>query len=149
MNSYGARCGLLLALALCCGATAAAEFRSTADNATVLYDAPSSKSRALFVVGPGYPVEVMVALEGWIKVRDAGGTIAWVESRLLAPKRMVLIKPRVAEVRASPEESAAVAFKVGQNVLLEWLETLPSGWARVRHAEAGTGFVRTADIWGT
>ena len=140
---------MLSAFALCFNAASAAEFLSTVDGGTVLYDAPSSKSRPLFVVGRAYPVEVMVSLEGWTKVRDSGGTIAWIESRLLAPKRMVVVKPRVAEVRAAPEDSAAVAYKVAQNVLLEWVETLPSGWTRVRHAEAGSGFVRTAEIWGT
>ncbi len=126
----------------------AAEFRSTADAATILYDAPSSKSRALFVISRAYPLEVLVTLEGWTKVRDAGGTIAWVEARTLAAKRMVMVKTRVAEVRSAPEDSAGVAFKAAQNVVLEWVETLPSGWTHVRHADSGAGYVRTADIWG-
>ena len=130
-------------------AAAAAEFRSTIEAATVLYDAPSVKSRPLFVVGRGYPVEVMVSLEGWTKVRDAAGSVVWVESKALAQKRTVVVRRRVAEVRSSPEDSAAVAFKVAQNVLLEVIETAPSGWVRVRHADGGTGFIRVAEIWGT
>lgn len=132
-----------------CAPGIAAEFRSTVDAATVLYDAPSNKSRRLFVLGRAYPVEVMVTVEGWIKVRDASGGIAWAESRALSTKRTVVVKTRVAEVRSSPEDSAGVAFKVARSVVLEWVETLPSGWTRVRHADAGAGFVRTADIWGT
>lgn len=124
------------------------EFRSTVDAATVLYDAPSSKSQPLFVVGPAYPVEVMVALQGWTKIRDSGGSIAWVESRLLSPKRTVIVRSRMAVVRAAPEEPAATAYRVGQGVLLEWIETLPSGWTRVRHVDSGVGFVRSADLWG-
>jgi len=125
-----------------------AEFRSTGEPATILYDAPSTKSRPLFVVGRAYPLEVMVSVEGWTKVRDAGGTIAWVEARNLAARRMVVVKSRVAEVRGAPEDSATVTFKAARDVVMEWVETLPSGWVRVRHAEAGAGFVRTADIWG-
>ena len=140
--------GILLLLASI-ARLSAAEFRSTADTATVFYDAPSAKSRALFVVSRGYPVEVLVALEGWTKVRDAGGSVVWVETKALAQKRMVVVRRRVAEVRSSPEDSAAVAFKVGQNVLLELIETAPTGWVRVRHADGGTGFVRVAEIWGT
>ena len=127
---------------------AAAEFRSTADAATVMYDAPSAKSRQLFVLGRAYPLEVMVTVEGWTKVRDAGGTIAWVEARALASRRTVLVKSRVAEVKSAPEDAAGVTFKVAQNVVLEWIETLPSGWTRVRHADAGAGYVRTTDLWG-
>lgn len=126
----------------------AAEFKSTVDAATVWYDAPSSKSRRVYVVGRGYPVEVMVTLEGWTKVRDASGSIGWVEARALTDKRMVLVRQRVAEVRTAPDEGAPLAFRVGQNVLLEWLETLPNGWTRVRHGEAGIGFVRTDAVFG-
>ena len=126
----------------------AAEFRSTTEAATVWYDAPSSKSKRIYVVGRGYPVEVMVTLEGWTKVRDAAGSIGWVEARALAAKRMLVVKPKVADVRSAPEETAPVAFRVGQSVLLEWVETLPNGWTRVRHAEAGIGFVRSGEVFG-
>lgn len=136
-------------LASAASVVAGAEFRSVAEPATVFYDAPSAKSRPLFVVSRGYPVEVMVTLEGWTKVRDSGGSVVWVEARALAPTRMVVVKTRIAEVRAAPEDSAAVAFKVAQNVLLELVETAPSGWVRVRHADGGSGFVRVSEIWGT
>ena len=140
---------LMLVLALGASFAAAAEFRSTSEAATVFYDAPSAKSRPLFVVSRGYPVEVMVSLEGWTKVRDSGGSVVWVEAKALTPKRMVLVRRRVAEVRNTPEDSGTVAFKVAQNVVLELIENAPSGWVRVRHADGATGFVRAAEIWGT
>lgn len=126
----------------------AADFRSTAPAATVWYDAPSTKSKRLYVVGRGYPVEVLVSLERWTKVRDAAGSIGWVEANTLAAKRMLVVTPKMVEIRSAPDDAAPVAFRVGQNVLLEWMETLPSGWTRVRHGEAGSGFVRTADVFG-
>ena len=146
-----ARGTLAIALAIglaCPGASPAAEFLSTVEDAAILYDAPSSKSKRLFVLGRGYPLEVIVAVEGWTKVRDAAGTLGWVESRELGSKRMVVVKSSVREVRSAPDQGASIAFKVAPDVLLEWVETLPSGWTRVRHAEAGQGFIRTADIWG-
>jgi SH3-like domain-containing protein len=115
----------------------------------VLYDAPSTKSSPLFVVSRGYPVEVIVSVEGWTKVRDAGGSVVWVESRALTPKRMVVVKPAVAEVHTAPEDTAAIAFKAAQDVLLELVETTSSGWVRVRHEDGGTGYIRAAEIWGT
>ena len=152
MTALSRRIALLgqmtLVLATAAMPAVSAEFRSTADAATVFYDAPSSKARPLFVVARAYPVEVMVSLSGWIKVRDADGSIVWVEERALTSNRMVVVKSRIAEVRAAPDDFAAVAFKVAQSVLLELVEVVSSGWVRVRHAEGGTGFVRTADIWG-
>ena len=147
--SLHAGCCLLIVLALGAGLAAAGEFRSTAEAATVLYDAPSAKSRPLFVVNRGYPVEIIVTVEGWTKVRDSGGSMGWVESKALTQKRTVLIKRRVAEVRSTPEDSGAVAFKVAQNVVLELIEAAPAGWVRVRHVDGGTGFIRATEIWGT
>ena len=49
---------------------AAIEYR-TVDAVTVLYDAPSQRGSKLFVIRRHTPVEVVVALDGWSKVRDA------------------------------------------------------------------------------
>ena len=43
----------------------AADFRSTQDPATVLYDAPSARAKPLFVYGRGVPLESLVHVEGW------------------------------------------------------------------------------------
>jgi len=146
--------GSALAIALVLGYalpanSASAEYRSTNDAATILYDAPSSKSKRLFILSAGYPLEVMVTVEGWTKVRDSGGTSGWVEARALTTKRTVVVRPSVAEVRASPEASAPVAYKVARGVVLEWVETMPGGWTRVRHAESGQGFLPSAELWGS
>jgi len=127
----------------------AAQFRTVGDEPVVLYDAPSSKSKRLFVLGAGYPLEVLVSLEGWTKVKDASGTIGWVEAPALTPKRNVVVRAIVADVRATADASCKVAFKVARGVLLEWMETTADGWVRVRHAQAGQGFLRSADLWGS
>lgn len=141
---------LSLALGLALSADGwATQFRTVGDEPAVFYDAPSSKSKRLFVLGAGYPLEVLVSLEGWIKVRDATGAIGWVEAPALTPKRNVVVRAIVAEVRATAEPSAKIAFKVARGVLLEWMETTADGWVRVRHAEAGQGFLRSSDLWGS
>jgi SH3-like domain-containing protein len=106
------------ALALTQHATAA-EFRATSEAPTVLYDAPSARAKALFVYGRDVPVETLVSVEGWTKVRDAGGTIGWIANRALADKRMLVVRAAVADVRANPEDAAPIVFRAEQNVLLE------------------------------
>jgi SH3-like domain-containing protein len=157
MRTFGLRASFAwLALALTWAAAmtmpawgAAADYRSITDAATVLYDAPSTKAKKLFVLGAGYPLEVMVTVEGWTKVRDAGGSIGWVEARALGTKRNVLVRSAVAEVRAAPDAGAPVVFKVSRGVLLEWVENVPGGWTRVRHADAGHGFLPSTELWGS
>jgi SH3-like domain-containing protein len=129
----------------------AAEFRSTSE-AAVLYDAPSIKSKALYALGRDYPLEVIVNVEGWLKVRDAGGTVAWIEKKSVGDKRMLTIRGATADVLAQPEASAVVVFKAEQNVLLELVDpsypTTTPGWAKVRHRDGQMGFVKIGQVWG-
>ncbi|TMH02054.1 MAG: hypothetical protein E6H69_06640 [Betaproteobacteria bacterium] len=128
-----------------------AEFHSTLEPA-VLYDAPSVRSKPLFVLGREVPVEVIVSVEGWYKIRDATGSVAWMEKKAAADRRTVVVRASSADVLASPEANAAVVFKAEQNVLLELADTSYAtstpGWAKVRHRDGQTGYVRISQVWG-
>ena len=136
-----------LGLALIAAPASALEFRAVSDNAAILYDGPTSKSTKLFVVSRGYPLEVVVSVEGWVKVRDAAGAFGWIEAKQLTDKRTVMVRVPVADVRAKPEESAPVAFQAQQNVVLD-LVSVSGGWVQVRHRDGGTGYVRAQQVWG-
>jgi SH3-like domain-containing protein len=126
----------------------AAEFRSVLDAAAVLYDAPSRAAKPLFVVQRQYPLEVIITLDAWMKVRDHAGALSWIERKSLSDKRMVLVTGSSTEARQRPEEGAPAVFTAAQNVVLELVEVAPNGWLRVRHADGATGFVRAAQVWG-
>lgn len=126
----------------------ALEFRSVAENAAVLYDAPSAKAKKLYVVNRGYPVEVIVVVEGWIKVRDANGELTWIESRLLSDKRTVMVKVPLAQIHQNADERSPVVFQAQQSVILELIEVMSGGWLHVRHRDGQAGFVRVAQVWG-
>ena len=133
----------------------AADFRSTHDAATILYDAPSARAKPLFVYGRDVPVEALVTVEGWTKVRDASGTIGWIASKSLADKRTLVVRTAMADVRSAPEESAPIVFRAERNVLLDLAEpaTSPSttaspGWVKVRHRDGASGFVRISQVFG-
>jgi len=140
---------LLLAWAalLCASQAAALDYRSIAVPAAVLYDAPSLKARKLFILNQGYPVEVFVTLDAWVKVRDASGELAWIEVRNLAAQRVVMVKVARAEVRRAPEENAPVAFVAEQDVLLEVMDTVDN-WAHVKHRDGSVGYIRITQVWG-
>jgi SH3-like domain-containing protein len=132
----------------CCAVAQAADYRSVQENAAVLYDAPSRAARPLVVVSKHYPLEVIVNLEAWVKVRDHTGALAWVEKKSLAEKRMVMVTAPSADARVRPEEGAAQAFVAASGVVLELVEIAPGGWLRVRHADGATGYMRAAQLWG-
>jgi SH3-like domain-containing protein len=138
---------LLVGAAAYHSAALALEFRAVAEPAAILYDAPSTRSAKLYVVNRGYPLDVVVTVEGWSKVRDATGTFAWVENKLLTEKRTVMVKVPIAQVRQKPDDNAPVTFQAQQSVLLELVD-VSGGWLQVRHREAGSGFIKAQQVWG-
>ncbi|MDR2244490.1 MAG: hypothetical protein LBE15_03670 [Burkholderiales bacterium] len=133
----------------------AAEFQMINSTPTILYDAPSQKARALFLYGSGAPVELISAIEGWSKVRDAQGAVGWVERSKLIDKRALQVRVPLAQIRTQPSDDAPLAFEAEENVLLEINEaatspmtTLTPGWVRVRHRDGTAGYVRIGSIFG-
>jgi SH3-like domain-containing protein len=133
----------------------AVDYRVTNDSPTVVYDAPSAKARALFLYGKDVPLEVIVAVEGWTKVRDVDGTIGWIANASLADRRELIVRTPTAEVRANPEDGAPLVFTAEQNVLLEPAEAATSaataatpGWIKVRHRDGQQGYVRVSQVFG-
>ncbi len=137
----------VLLLALLPGVATAIDYRSVS-SATVLYDTPSQRGAKLFVIQRDTPVEIVVNLEGWAKVRDAEGGLAWIERKFLAEKRTVIVRAEHAEVRQRPEDAAPLAFSAEKGVVLNFLENLPGGWVKVQHRDGATGCVRASQIWG-
>lgn len=125
----------------------ALDYLSLAEPAA-MYDAPSQKAHPLFAVAAGTPVEAVVSLDAWVKVRDAKGDLAWIEKRSLSPKRTVIVRADRAQVRVQADEKAVLAFEAEKDVVLDWLEPGPLGWARVRHRDGQSGFVKAAQVWG-
>lgn len=145
-----ARSRWLLAVALSVGFSglaSAVEFRSV-EAATVLYDAPSQKGKPLFVIKRYTPIEVVVSLEGWSKVRDAEGGLAWIEKKSLSERRTVLVTSDRAQIRRDADEGGVLVFEAEKGVALEFVEPGPTGWARVRHRDGQSGFVRSLQVWG-
>lgn len=142
---------LLLGVVLAAGLVASAaalEFRAVSENAAILYDAPSSKAKKLYVLNRGYPVEIVVLVEGWVKIRDANGDLTWIESKYLTDKRTVMVRTPVAQVRQSADDNAPVVFQAQQSVILDLVEVPGGGWLRVRHRDGQSGFVKVSQVWG-
>ena len=80
-------CAICLA-SLTATAAHALEFKSVGAAPAVLYDAPSEKGRKVFVAPRGMPVEIVLTYGEWSKVRDAGGDLSWVESKVLTRRKV-------------------------------------------------------------
>lgn len=123
------------------------DYRSVTE-AAVLFDAPSQKAKPLFVIAPGTPVEVVVSLDAWSKVRDMKGDLAWIERRQLSDRRMLQVRTGGAQVRSEASDTARLVFEAESDVLLEYLDAGPPGWVKVHHRDGETGFVKASQVWG-
>jgi len=138
---------LMLATLSSAPAVLALDYRTVTEAAAV-YDAPSAKAKPLFVVLAGTPVELVVGLEGWSKVRDSKGDLTWIEKNHLAEKRNVIVRAERAQVRAAAEDKAALVFEAERDVVLDLLEVQPAGWVKVRHRDGQDGFLKATQVWG-
>lgn len=130
------------------GAAQAVDYVSVSESSAILYDAPSTKAKKLFVVNRYMPFEQIVTLDDWVKVRDRSGGLYWVEKRVLSNKRYVYALLPLVDVRAGPDVSSARVFQVRQQIALERLESTGTGWIKVRHQDGNVGYVRSTEVWG-
>lgn len=141
---------MLLALSLVgsTGAALAIDYRSVDAPAAILYDAPSQKGKKLYLIKAQTPVEVVVRLEGWFKIRDAEGTLAWIEARHVAERRTLVVTAARAELRQSDKPEAPVLAELDKWVAVDFVEAAAPGWAKVKHRDGLSGYVRSTQVWG-
>jgi SH3-like domain-containing protein len=130
------------------GTALALDYRSVEVPVAILYDSPSQKGKKLYLIRSQTPVEVVVRVEGWFKVRDAEGTMAWIEARNVGERRTLVVTAPRAEIRQSDKPDAPVVGELDKWVVLDFLEPAAPGWAKVRHRDGTTGYVRSTQVWG-
>ncbi|HAL43337.1 MAG TPA: hypothetical protein DEP52_02215 [Methylophilaceae bacterium] len=129
--------------------SAYAEFRSVSSGKTILYEAPSATTKRVYLVGEGYPLEIIVNLGDWLKVRDSSGTLSWVESKNLQSKRTVIVKVDKANIYKEPESKSALIATTEKDVVIELSDPLiTNGWIKVRYQQDLDGYIQTSQVWG-
>jgi SH3-like domain-containing protein len=137
-----------LSLISAAGAALAIDYRSVSVPAAILFDAPSLQGKKLYLIKAQTPVEVVLKLDGWFKVRDAEGTLAWIESRSIGERRMLVVTLPKAEIRQSDKTDSAVLVELDKWVAVDFVEPGAPGWAKVRHRDGATGYIRSSQVWG-
>jgi SH3-like domain-containing protein len=138
----------LVVLLTATGAASALDFASVAKLSAILYDAPSLKARKLYVVSRYSPLERVVNLNDWVKVRDQGGAMAWIAKSDLSDTRYVVVTAALADVHQAADVKSPLVFQARKQVALEFLEDTSIGWVKVRHQDGTTGYISVTDVWG-
>lgn len=149
MPFLGKKNVLVLCLVLMPVVALALDFRSVAVPKAVLYDAPSSAAKKVLLLSQNYPVEVVVNLGDWLKVRDAQGSLNWVEAKQLSNKHTVLVTANKAELRLAAGVTSPLIATIDKEVLLEVADIkLNNGWLKVKHRDGVAGYILTSSTWG-
>jgi SH3-like domain-containing protein len=145
----GFHAALALAFLLSSPAAQAGFDYVTTGRPAILYDAPSAAAGKIAIVGAGYPLEVLVKIENWFKVRDHSGALLWIEASAAQGKPAVMVTAATAYALEKPEPGAPARFRANQGVLLEIAgNSTEPGWIKVSHPQGGEGYLNLRDIWG-
>lgn len=130
-------------------AASALEFKSVAVPKAILYDAPSSSAKKILLLSQNYPVEVVVDLGAWLKVRDAEGAMSWIEAKYVSAHRTVMVRVSQGEIRQQADAASNLIATVEKDVLLEVVDAkLNNGWVKVKHRDGAAGYILISSTWG-
>ena len=150
--STGRNVGHALAMgcmAMACASAAAADYQSVGNDPAILYDAPTLRGGRIAIAPRGMPVEVIVAQNDWIRVRDSSGGLSWIEKKALVAKRtLVVIGNNPIDVHQAAGDASPVTFRLQPGVVVEVVAPASAGWVAVRHNDGSSGFVRVSSVWG-
>jgi SH3-like domain-containing protein len=94
----------------------------------------------------GLPVEVTAQVDVWRRVRDADGTEGWVQERMLAASRSVVVTGAARTLRADPDAAATAVARAEPGVIARLLEC-KGPWCRVE-TQSIKGWLPRAEMWG-
>jgi hypothetical protein len=148
MNMRRLTAAALFGLPFACAAAGLgpSDFRSLAEPA-ILYDAPSKQGKPLFVIQRHTPVEVVVNIDRWTKVREPAGSLLWVERRSSRQAhRHHHRRPRRHPPEARRHRAAGLRSRQGRRPRAhrQARRRLGQGQASGRQH----GFIRINQIWG-
>jgi len=93
------------------------------------------------------PVEVIAQFEHWRRIRDWEGTAGWVQERMVAGRRTVIVgKGGERPLHQQPDPASAVVARAAPGVVARLVECR-GPWCRVE-TDKFSGWMRRTDIWG-
>ena len=127
-----------------------ADFISVKAKQAVLFEGPSKTTEKMYIVTEGYPLEVLVSLKDWKKVKDHNGKISWIESKNTHKERTVLITKDDAVIFNQANAKSHKLGNVEKFVVLKLNSPMLVGnWAQVKtQIEGLIGFVNAREVWG-
>ena len=124
-----------------------AESWITADSGVIVYDAPSEKARAEFVLGARYPLRGLASVYQWEKIEMPDGGIGWVQRDDVIQRRAAVVRVERATVFAEPNANSDIVFAARKGVILLATAEESGGWVQISHLDGEIGYVESGLVW--
>lgn len=92
------------------------------------------------------PIRVTAIRKEWRKVEDPDGATGWMQANLLTERRTGMVVGEVAEMRAEPAFSAAIAWRAAPGVIGS-ISRCSGGWCWF-DVKGRAGYVEANRLWG-
>jgi len=128
-------------------AVCAAKMVSIAGDEVNLRVSPTLRGAVKWVLGRGFPLQVIQSRGKWIKVRDFENDAGWVYAPLTSSVPHMVVKKKLVNIRSGPGEKYQVTGQASYGVVFRTLQQTGS-WVKVKHETGKTGWVARRVLWG-
>lgn len=108
---------------------------------------PSTRYKVKWVLGKGFPLQVINSKGKWLKVRDFENDMGWVYAPLTSRKGHMVVKKKIVNIRSGPGEKYRIVSKAKYGVVFQTLRQI-KGWAKVKHQDGTIGWIYRKLLWG-
>lgn len=128
-------------------AAQAREMVSIARPEVNLRSGPGTSHEVTWILGRGYPLEVLARKGQWLRVRDFESDEGWVHRSLTGKTPHVVVKAKVANIRSAPDLRSRIVGKAGYGEVLRTLARR-ADWIRIRSDSGQVGWIARRLTWG-
>lgn len=108
---------------------------------------PGTRHEVIWILGRGYPLEVLARKGQWLQVRDFESDEGWVHRSLTDRTPHVVLKAKVANIRSAPGTRSRIVGKASYGEVLRTLARR-GDWIRIRSESGRVGWVARRLTWG-
>jgi len=100
---------------------------SISANEVNLRTAPSTTSKVKWVLGRGFPLQVLHSKGKWLKVRDFENDSGWVYAPLTSSKGHMAVKKKIVNIRSGPGTKYRIVAQAKYGVVFRTITQIKGG----------------------
>jgi SH3-like domain-containing protein len=117
-----------------------------------VFEKPNEKSRTLWELGKGFPVDAKKKSGDWIYFKDFENDSGWIKKIHLAKGSFVIIKAnksqdKAVNIRDNPTTDSSIIGNAFYGVVFQVLNK-KGAWLNIQHESGLKGWIKSEFVWG-